>query len=427
MTAKRAYSAAVQQKREAMITQIVVAATRRFNRQGFSNTTMEDVGGDVSLLPGALYHYVKDKDELAYLCLINGCEMRARQLQAADEHGVDGLEKVRRYVRSVLKTGQSRMPVFNELNALSEPRRREVRQRIRANNEHLRRYIEEGIADGSVAPSDAKLTALAIISVIDWISFWYTTRRGYQPEQAAAILEDLITHGAYRRDLPVVQFPPLEEEPFPPTPAFTSPVEQRRDDILRAAMTAFNQNGFPGASVDQIAALAKVTRATVYRYFDNKEELLFHCMRRADAFNQAAVDHVPAGSDVVDQEIWLRRFLFHGHTTQAGPLRTYSLLASLTPAHRQELMGSIDSVIEWDLGRIERGIEQGYYRRVDPYLAERIRSGLFSWFPVWFRADGPRSAIEIADHHTALFLYGLKPRPSQTRFLSKLPAESKPG
>jgi AcrR family transcriptional regulator len=149
MTAKRAYSEAVQQKREAMIGQIVAAATRRFNRQGFSNTTMEDVGSDVSLLPGALYHYVRDKDELAYLCLVHGCEVRAGQLEAADERGVDGLEKVRRYLRSVLRTGQSRIPGVQRSQRADGPPPRRRRARIRRNNDQLRRYLAEGMADGA--------------------------------------------------------------------------------------------------------------------------------------------------------------------------------------------------------------------------------------------------------------------------------------
>jgi AcrR family transcriptional regulator len=214
----------------------------------------------------------------------------------------------------------------------------------------------------------------------------------------------------------VVQFPALDGEAFPPVPSFTSPTEQRRDDILRAAMTAFNQNGFPGASIDQIAALAQVTRATIYRYFGNKEELLFHCMRRADAFNQAAVDQVPAGRDVVDQEIWLRRFLFHGHTTAAGPVRTYALLASLTrpPAgadgqHRQRhRVGPRPDHPRHRAGLLSPS--RSLHRRAHPLGAVQL-------VPCLVPGDGPCTAIEIADHHTALFLYGLKPRPPQTRFM----------
>jgi AcrR family transcriptional regulator len=393
-----------------MVGQIIAAATRRFNRQGYVNTTMEDVAQDVHVLPGALYHYVRDKDELAFLCLKAGCQARARQLDEAEEAGVDGLEKVRRLVRCALRTGQSRMPIWNEVSALSPSRRDDIRDRIRVNNARLRRWVTEAMAEGLIVSLDPALTTLAIVSVLDWIAFWYTARLGYRPEQVAAVLDDLLAHGVYRRDLPAPAFPEANMQAVPPLGAFDRAVERRRDDILRAALTAFNKHGFPTASMDQIAGLAKVTRATVYRYFDNKEALLFEALKRADAFDKAG-EALPEEADVVQQEIWIRRRVFYGHTTPAGPMRTYALLASLSPSHRAEVMERLELVVQLDLGNIERGIADGLYRQVDAYLAERFRSSLISLFPVWFNMEGRCSALEVADHHSRVFLFGLKPRP----------------
>lgn len=412
---ERVYSAAVQQKREAMLDQILTVATRRLNRYGLSNTTMEETARDLNLLPGALYHYVKDKQELAYLCLKRGCDLRRQQLERADERGLDGLEKVRRYLRSVLQTGQSRMPVFHEVNSLAQPYRDAIREQIQANNQLLRRFLTEGQQDGSIAPSDVRLTSLAIISIVDWISFWYTKSLGYTPEQAAMAIEDIVTHGVYRRDLPPIAFPPvdlasLEVEAPPPSSA-----EAKRNAILRAALHAFNRRGFGGASVDMIAADLGVTRQTIYRRFRDKEELLFAALQRAQSFNDARAQ-LPDGCHIVDEEVLLRRALFHGHTTEAGPMRTFALFTSLSAAHREELMKNLEGVMSLDLGRIQVGLDQGFYRRIDLYIAERIRSGLFSWFPIWFDPQGPNTAIEVADNHTALFLYGLKPRPAPQRF-----------
>ena len=49
--------------------------------------------------------------------------------------------------------------------------------------------------------------------------------------------------------------------------------EQKRSDILRAALDTFLSEGYVGASMDAIAAKAGVTKQTVYRYFDSKERL----------------------------------------------------------------------------------------------------------------------------------------------------------
>ncbi len=47
-----------------------------------------------------------------------------------------------------------------------------------------------------------------------------------------------------------------------------------RQKILDAATNVFSEKGFDGARVDEIAARAKVNKAMLYYYFENKEKLL---------------------------------------------------------------------------------------------------------------------------------------------------------
>ena len=49
--------------------------------------------------------------------------------------------------------------------------------------------------------------------------------------------------------------------------------EQRREQILAAATTAFARNGFAATSLDDIAAEAGITRVILYRHFDSKTDL----------------------------------------------------------------------------------------------------------------------------------------------------------
>jgi len=49
--------------------------------------------------------------------------------------------------------------------------------------------------------------------------------------------------------------------------------DKKRKAILKAAMSVFLKSGYLGASMDEIAALAKVSKQTVYKQFSNKESL----------------------------------------------------------------------------------------------------------------------------------------------------------
>jgi len=50
--------------------------------------------------------------------------------------------------------------------------------------------------------------------------------------------------------------------------------QERRQQILEAALAVFGQKGFHAANVSDVAARAGVSQGTIYWYFDSKEELL---------------------------------------------------------------------------------------------------------------------------------------------------------
>jgi AcrR family transcriptional regulator len=71
--------------------------------------------------------------------------------------------------------------------------------------------------------------------------------------------------------------------------------ERRRAEILDAAEALYAQKGWDALTVDQVARSARLSRALVYVYFRDKEELLFAIGERAmgvlrDRFVAAAAD-----------------------------------------------------------------------------------------------------------------------------------------
>jgi AcrR family transcriptional regulator len=51
-------------------------------------------------------------------------------------------------------------------------------------------------------------------------------------------------------------------------------MQRRRDQIMDAAVELFNRQGYLGTTVDEIAALAGVTKRTVYHHMGSKEHIL---------------------------------------------------------------------------------------------------------------------------------------------------------
>jgi TetR/AcrR family transcriptional repressor of mexJK operon len=61
---------------------------------------------------------------------------------------------------------------------------------------------------------------------------------------------------------------------------------RKRQTILSAGQELFLSNGYQGTSMDQVAALAAVSKQTVYKHFGEKRELLFAIV--TDALDTAA-------------------------------------------------------------------------------------------------------------------------------------------
>lgn len=56
-------------------------------------------------------------------------------------------------------------------------------------------------------------------------------------------------------------------------------MQDRVDSILEAAKHVFADKGFEDASIAEIARAAAVSDGLIYRYFQNKRDLLFHVLR----------------------------------------------------------------------------------------------------------------------------------------------------
>ena len=402
----------VAEKRAVRLAEIVIAATRLFNRRGFLATTMEEIADATGMNPATLYHYVQSKEELAYRAYLRSCDVRRTQLEYASDPKLDGLSRIRRFLECLLEE-EHRPALLSEVGALREEWADHVRRTQRANIRMMQAMVAEGLRDGSVAACDPALTGIAILSVIEWMTFWYTSRLDYTREEIVALFEDVIVNGmtppeAQPMDVPAVTpaFPP---QPVPNPFDRQAMAEAKLEQFLRVAMESFNRVGVHATSIEQCARELNLTKGAFYYYFRNKEELLYLCYKRAIRFNWQAAVHLNP-SDPVEREILWRRSLFERHASDYGPFPTYHHVTFLAPAHHQEIMDELMRQQETDVDIVQTTIGAGYYRPLEAFLAEKVRAGLTNWFPSWYSPSGRATPTEVADNHSRLFLYGLKPR-----------------
>jgi AcrR family transcriptional regulator len=167
-----------------------------FNRKGYNATSLDDIARRLKLTKTALYHYVKNKNELLYLCYQRAVELTEHCYQRADEEGQTGLEKVLTYLRIDASTGVMSMTPLSELDAIRDPRRRQqLTSRIRACEARFRGFIEEGIRDGSVQECDPYLTSLFVLGASRHMMQWYNPEASQSLEQIVEQFIKFCCHG----------------------------------------------------------------------------------------------------------------------------------------------------------------------------------------------------------------------------------------
>ena len=165
------------------------AAARCFNIKGYSGTSLKDVADLLGLTDAALYYYVRSKQELVYLCYLRAADLGREAMQSAIDEGEDGLETVRRYLRyhiEYMVGDQGPIAIMSEIPSLKPDHREEVLALSREHSAAFEALLERGIADGSIAPCDVRMTGNAIMGSLNWIPKWFHG----DPAVAAKILEE---------------------------------------------------------------------------------------------------------------------------------------------------------------------------------------------------------------------------------------------
>ena len=165
-------------------TEILVAATERFGRNGYEDTKWADIASDVGVGPTALYHYFESKQHCLYVIMdqaIEGFRSRFEQL-SADADPLQALASVMEDCFELSEHDVQRNRVLVAEQGLlsrrsSSPREEEARQAARARTRDLEfawaSFLSHAMAHGAIPKSDPRLLTRAILGLYNSVWHWY--------------------------------------------------------------------------------------------------------------------------------------------------------------------------------------------------------------------------------------------------------------
>jgi AcrR family transcriptional regulator len=191
--------------RRALVEQeIYEQATRLFAERGFAGTSFQDIADAVGLTRPALYHYVRNKDELLAKLVAEFTEDPAASIAAeAARRDRDPAEKIRSIVAANVRRQGEHAARFRLLIRSEADLPADVAASYAANRRSVLRSIAsvigEGVQSGVFRDVDPRVAALGVLGITNWVAWWYQPGGHDDLANICAELADLAVAGLRRK------------------------------------------------------------------------------------------------------------------------------------------------------------------------------------------------------------------------------------
>lgn len=173
-----------QQKRNA----VLMAGARLFNDNGYEGTSLEDIAAALNITKRTIYYYVQSKEEILVGCLTLGFRFVSDIVARCKDTSVPPLERITLLLTAYcewISTDFGACLVLTRETSLSKDKAVDLRRSKQRLDELLRDLIREGMAEGTIKPCDARLSAAAVFGAINWIPYWNRTATPTPHDQIA--------------------------------------------------------------------------------------------------------------------------------------------------------------------------------------------------------------------------------------------------
>jgi len=138
--------------------------------------------------------------------------------------------------------------------------------------------------------------------------------------------------------------------------------------ILDAALTVFSQFGFRGATLDQIAQHAELSKPNVLYYFRGKQDIYVELMQQTlDQWLQPLVELDAQGDPVTEiLKYAITKLEMSQQNPQASRLFANEILHG-APMVKQVLEGDLKTLVDEKTLVIQRWIDEGKIASINPY------------------------------------------------------------
>jgi len=184
--------------------------------------------------------------------------------------------------------------------------------------------------------------------------------------------------------------------------------ETKRNNIRDIAARVFAKNGFERTTIRGIAEEGDISAASIYYYFDSKEELLYQILDETMSTGLELIKNIKKKNATKKEQLVE---ILRMHTLTAIDFDKMKLLVHeqncLSSGHRDALKLKQKKYMSLLTKVFESLKEKDQMRDLDPKVCAFAFFGMVSWAYRWFKPDGAMSTQQLADSFTEIFTKGI--------------------
>ena len=185
--------------------------------------------------------------------------------------------------------------------------------------------------------------------------------------------------------------------------------DDRREAILRSVANVLRNSRLSSLTIKQVADELGMTKGNLYYYFQDKQDILYHCHMRSvenslRALSDArALGHTPSEKLRILLVRHIRAIIDDGF---GSILQTD--LENIRSSQRKQYIAKRDELERGVRLLIEDGVRAGEFVCADVKLTGFAILGGINWIPKWYRPSGSFTSAEISEHMADYYLRGLR-------------------
>jgi len=370
---------------------ILSAASELFNVYGTRGTTLIQIAEKLNLTKTSLYYYAKNKEELVHQCYLNTCIELQAMITSANHTDGSAMSKIECLLRlnfdclnGIINGTRGHLAGFTEISSLSTQHKKEISELIRTFVIQVMTLIEQGQNDGSIQNVHPAKTASALWGAIFWLPVWLHSIENASREIAYQQWLSIIKYGL-NNDATTLNFAVTKLAKEQLAPAGFDRTQQnkiKQEAFYRVGSTFFNQKGFKGTSLDELAQSLGVTKGAFYYHIKNKDDLLIKCFERTiNIESEVLEDALAIDNNGLEKLAYAAQKLFSIQVGEQGPLIRYATMWSLDIDNRQEMEITTSKIKDLFGNIIQIGIDDKSIKHVDVLVAENIIVGAIESIP----------------------------------------------